>query len=377
VQGSQADAVAVARAFEPARLTLARHLAGLTKRQLAAPIERTPAAVTQYELGQARPAPSVLVALAATLAVPIEFFTVGRPLLPTSTTTAHFRSLRSTRSGERDQALAWMRLVWELVAAVDEVVELPPVDLGALDERDRLGGPATAARALRAAWRLPLGPLPHLVRTLEAHGIVVSIARLSGSGRVDAFSAELPGRPIVVLTDARDGILRRRFTAAHELAHLALHHDPLPGDARQEREAQRFAAELLMPSEVICDALPVRADIPSLLEAQQTWGVSIAALAYTGRELGVYSDAVHRRIMVTLGRLGWRRNEPVQRSYPGEDPALLSRAIELAADHGTPLKAFAEQLRLPLPLVRALVGETVERPRLALVPQTAPVASDA
>jgi hypothetical protein len=79
--------------------------------------------------------------------------------------------------------------------------------------------------------------------------------------------------------------------------------------------------------------------------------------------------------MVTLGRLGWRRNEPVQRSHPGEDPALLSRAIELAADHGTPLKAFAEQLRLPLPLVRALVGETVQRPRLALVPQTAPVAS--
>jgi Zn-dependent peptidase ImmA (M78 family) len=177
----------------------------------------------------------------------------------------------------------------------------------------------------------------------------------------------LPGRPIVVLTDQRNGILRRRFTAAHELGHLVMHHEPLPGDARQEREAQAFAAELLMPAQIIRDALPTDADIPSLLEAQQRWGVSIAALAYTGRQLGVYSEAVHRRIMVTLGRLGWRRDEPVQRSYPGEDPALLIRAAELAAEHGTPLSAFADQLRLPLPLLRAVLGEVVGRPRLTLV----------
>jgi Zn-dependent peptidase ImmA (M78 family) len=209
-----------------------------------------------------------------------------------------------------------MRLVWEVLAAIEEVIELPPVDLGALDERDRLAGPSSAARAVRAAWGLPLGPLSHLVRTLEAHGILVSICRLSGGGRADAFSAALPGRPIIVLIDERNGILRRRFTAAHELGHLVMHHEPLPGDARQEREAQAFAAELLMPAEVIRDALPTSADIPSLLEAQQEWGVSIPALAYTGRRLGIYSEAVHRRIMVTVSQLGWRRDEPVQRATP-------------------------------------------------------------
>ena len=46
---------------------------------------------------------------------------------------------------------------------------------------------------------------------------------------------------------------------------------------------------------------------------------------------------------------------------------LLQRAVELASEHGTPLSAFADQLRLPLPLLRAVLGEVVERPRLTLV----------
>jgi transcriptional regulator with XRE-family HTH domain len=44
----------VSRAFDSARLTQARHLAGKTKRDVAEAINVTPAAVGQYESGERR-----------------------------------------------------------------------------------------------------------------------------------------------------------------------------------------------------------------------------------------------------------------------------------------------------------------------------------
>ena len=53
---------------------------------------------------------------------------------------------------------------------------------------------------------------------------------------------------------------RARFSIAHELGHLLLRHNPLgrigePRDPDQERQADRFASELLMP-----ESLMYRAD---------------------------------------------------------------------------------------------------------------------
>lgn len=68
----------------------------------------------------------------------------------------------------------------------------------------------------------------------------------------------------LAFVSADDILARRRFTAAHELGHFLLHRDRMTGfiaDATisetddvtsdMEREANRFAAELLMPEEVV------------------------------------------------------------------------------------------------------------------------------
>ena len=57
---------------------------------------------------------------------------------------------------------------------------------------------------------------------------------------------------------------RARFSIAHELGHLLLRHNPLgrigePRDPDQERQADRFASELLMPESLLredCEKLP-------------------------------------------------------------------------------------------------------------------------
>jgi hypothetical protein len=72
------------------------------------------------------------------------------------------------------------------------------------------------------------------------------------------------GRIGKAYVNADDILQRRRFTAAHELGHAVLHRDRMGryvadatvseadgGASEMEREANRFAAELLMPEDVI------------------------------------------------------------------------------------------------------------------------------
>src|SRR5579862_3869750 len=217
--GEDDIAVAVARAFEPGRLTQARLLADMTKTALAAQVNLSSAAIGQFESGVSSPRSDHLPKLAAALNVPIVFFATGRPYARVDAGVAHFRKLRSTRVGERAKALAFVEQVWELVNALERHVEFPQLDLPDLPD-DCLTDPIAAARAVRRAWKIAPGPLPHLVRTMEIHGIIVTLLPFSKeeSARIDAFSTSRIPRPIVVLTpDRADNVYRHRFTAAHEL----------------------------------------------------------------------------------------------------------------------------------------------------------------
>ncbi|MGH4016552.1 MAG: ImmA/IrrE family metallo-endopeptidase [Pseudonocardiaceae bacterium] len=359
-----ADGLTVATVFDPARLTLARQAAGWSKKELAEAIGRSPAAVTQYETGLAHPSGIVLETCAAQLGVAVGFFARGRPRLPLDVGDAHFRSLRSARVSERLRALATVELVWELTEQLTRHVRLPALDLP--DFGEAAVDPCTAARMVRAAWDLPAGPVPHLVRLLESKGIVVALLSFSDASRVDAFSTAAGCRPIVVLTADKGSTLRTRFTAAHELAHLLLHTDVIPGDIGHEREADAFAAEFLMPAADIAAELPTRVDLPALLGLQQRWGVSVAALLYRCRELGTLSEASYKRAMMRISRLGWRTQEPGE-NLPAERPALLTRAFDLATSRGVTIGTLGDALQLPAATVRTLLGMTDNRPILQVV----------
>lgn len=115
--------------FHAPRLTQARRLAGLTKREVADGIGVSAAAVGQYEAGTSRPRPELIPRLAEVLDVPIQFFVAGRPMGKVDTSMAHFRALRSTSGAQRERALGFVEQVWELTHALEKRVQLPPVNL--------------------------------------------------------------------------------------------------------------------------------------------------------------------------------------------------------------------------------------------------------
>ncbi len=268
--------------------------------------------------------------------------------------------------------------MWELAYALEKRVQFPPVDLPGFAGGEVLADasfprdPAGAAAALRKRWQLGTGPIAHLVRLLENHGVVVALTPFVDHeiAKVEAFSTSAIPRPVIVLTpDRGDDVYRHRFTAAHELGHLLLHPDVEPGDLAQEREADAFAAALLTPSEILRAELPSRVDFRIYNELSRAWGVEIKSLIYRSRELGIISDVSARRAYQRLNihrALGLYPPDPVV-GYPGETPSLLPKAFALAELHGLTLGELAGELSWTLPRLRTLLYGTDNRPRLTVV----------
>jgi Zn-dependent peptidase ImmA (M78 family)/DNA-binding XRE family transcriptional regulator len=358
----------IARAFEPARLTQARVLREWTKAELAEQLHVSAAAVGQYEAGASAPRAELLPLLSSKLKVPVEFFAAGRPLGRLDAANAHFRSLRSTRAKDRAKAATHAEQVWELTYALEKRVRLPDVQLPAVPDGTT---PSEAARMVREAWNIAPGPFPHLAATIEAHGIVVTLIRLTNEAvtRVSAYSTDALGRPLVIVTPERAvSVARYRFTCAHEVGHLLLHPNPLPGDRLQEREADEFAAELLTPTVEIEPLLPRSIRLATLEKLSHSWGVSVESLIRRMAELRVVSDVSMRRAYQRLNKMAeFRRDDPVA-MYPGEMPSLLREALALAERHGLTRAALADELCWATPHLSEVLGEADSRPALRLVP---------
>lgn len=320
-------AAGVAADFDPRRLTLARRLAGLKRTEIAAAIGVTPAAITQYEKGVSRPTLPVIDGLSRALDIAPEFFRLGTPVPSLAANGAHFRSLRSTTVLEREGALAFAELALVAFDAVEGFVELPPVAIPDLDIPPELTtqGAITLARRARLAMGVQPGPVPNMVRLLEAHGIAV-VQLDEVSHRVDAFSHRADGRPIVVLSSLKGDKARRRFDCAHELGHLVMHHDTEPGSRLVETQAHTFAAEFLAPSGELGPELPTRLDWSVFHDLKRRWGMSLKALVMQAFKLSRIGEATYLRGMKQLSTWGLPEPGPLG---PPEAPVLLPRALEL------------------------------------------------
>ncbi|PYF96392.1 Zn-dependent peptidase ImmA, M78 family [Georgenia satyanarayanai] len=350
--------------FEPARLTQARLRVGMKKTDLAAEVGVSAAAIGQYEASVNSPRPDVLDRLAKVLDVRPEFFGAGRPLARVDTVHAHFRSLRSARVSDRQRALATATLIWELTFTLEKYVKLPEVDLPTVEKGTT---PADAAALLRAHWDLPDGPVKHLTATAESRGIVIVVRPLAEINAVDAFSTVIVERPIVVSTPRRsENVFRHRFSIAHEIGHLLLHADSEEYSSAAEKEADSFAAAFLTPAASMDAVLPQRLDLAALDRVSRTWGVSPHALVRRMVERGRTTESSARRAYQRLKMLEDPNADPTS-AYPGERPTLLTKAAELAADHGAGVPALAQALRISPRHIRDLLGDADQRPALRLV----------
>lgn len=324
--------------FNPEMLTLARMSRGLTQTELAGEIETTQGRVSKIEHGFFVPDDALVERLSKALNYPREFFFQPGYI---NTLPSWFHRKRKQLSQSilgrihAEIAIRIRNIVKLLISAdVKAVRPLPQYDV---DEFN--GNVEEIARAVRQQWELPRGPIENLVEALERAGIVVVPCDF-GATEVDAVGMRLQGMPPLVFMNASAPMDRVRFTIAHELGHLVMHAHTAPaGDV--EDEANRFAAELLMPEYEIRPQL-VNATLATLSMLKRVWRVSMAALLKRARDLKTISEKKATALWKQMAMYGFRKREPAEFDVSPERPRLLREMIEF---HVRKLGMTEEQLQ--------------------------------
>lgn len=151
------------------------------------------------------------------------------------------------------------------------------------------------------------------------------------------------GPPYTAIISDRTSQVRRRYTLAHEAGHAALGTVSTacfePSSARRsrsEREADRFAAEAVLPEGQVSAEISAKAlDLSTLTSAAARYRVSLEAMGLRLVEIGAW-DAVFVvwRVLPRPGsspklRVHWAATPPTRRiyipKYATPPPALLEQ----------------------------------------------------
>lgn len=302
--------------------------------------------LSNYANGVNLPPYENVIKIAEILGFPTDYFMV-EDLCTTATDNIYFRSqAAATKTAQRAQAIK-MEYVAKMYDVILDYVELPQLDLPKVefeqnDDLNYTNSPEMFAKIekvaeqVRKQWNLGIGPIDNFQYVLESHGIIVTSSR-NVAAEIDAFSQRVwlgKGRKqgyvfIIALALGEKPIERLRFDMAHELGHVLLHpwedsnEDLDKGSFKaRENQANMFASALLLPERAFTrDIVAYATEIDYYRHLKKKWRVSMQAMMYRARQLGIITGNQFSYMMRQVSKNGWRRHEP------GDAPGDLNSTI--------------------------------------------------
>jgi Zn-dependent peptidase ImmA (M78 family) len=174
---------------------------------------------------------------------------------------------------------------------------------------------------------------------------------------LDAFSCwpELePRRPLIAVANQPHGD-RARFSVAHELGHLVMHHPPRGTVGEMEKEADQFAAEFLLPEVSMRQELVRPVTLTSIAQLKVRWRVSMQALIRRARDLEIISPRQYRYLFDQMIARRWVQEEPPNLNISQEKPRAVRKMAEVLYGNPPDTRRMANDLALPVPLLDEMI----------------------
>jgi Zn-dependent peptidase ImmA (M78 family)/transcriptional regulator with XRE-family HTH domain len=337
------------------RVRLAREICGYTQEYLAAQVNVHQGTIAYIERGRYQPSDELLDRIALLTKFPPAFFKQGDPPeFPDGS--LFFRGKANLHASERDQARGYGQMAFEIAARLARKLRVISPRLRSIG--DETADIAVAVHLTRNVFGLsPDTPIANLSQCAEKGGVFLLSVPFAHPD-VDAFSTWAEAdvrRPVIVAFGGVSGD-RLRFSIAHELGHLALHHSVQGGIGAFNREADQFAAQLLMPGEALEEEIETPVTLTSLAPLKVRWGVSLRALVRRAHDLAKVTDRQYRYLIQRLNDEGWRYEEPI---VVGKERArALARMAELlfpSPSGGIDYGRLATDLNLSVQRVREVL----------------------
>lgn len=345
--------------INPRMLVLGRESRGISQSELAQSIKLSQPKLSQAEKGGQTLNVKDLKNLAERLNYPIGFFYQSTPSFPVS----HYYYRRRVTLSQKvlNQMESLIKIYRQNIDLLMESVDLFNDELRTFNPSK--DSPEEIARKVRYLFKIPSGPIDNLNSYVEKQGIIVVKADFFHD-KIDGLSTISEKNIKIIFLNQRKSNDRQKFSLAHELGHILMHFDipEIPNDV--EEQANRFASELLMPSNEIGKSLS-NLSMSKLADLKRYWKVSMKSILYKAKTLGYIDLRQYRNFQITFSKMGISRNEPI--SIPEEKPQLLKIVLNL---HLNELeyteKQLASYLNLPLDEFTSRFIEN-ERPKIKIL----------
>ncbi len=330
------------------RIIIARESRGLTQKELSAKTGISQSQISKFEQDSRELNDSDLEKISNVLDYPLSFF---EKKIDTHTVHLDFRKgkMPKDKSQRKITAIA-NRTRYEISNLLEEIEKESIV----IPENIFSKNPSDAAKQLRNFWKIPKGPIQHLMEEVEDKSIILMPIKFLAEEKFTACALDLKYSNPLIIYNSTDPIDRIRFSIAHELGHIFLHHHgeqdsdlSVPYEFNQkikEEQANEFASEFLMPENEIMKDLN-GLTIEKLQHLKFKWKVSMAALLERARRLNIISEQKYTNFRKEFSYRRWRFEEPG--ILPIEEPYLLKEIIEVyQKELGFSKKEIAERIGL-------------------------------
>jgi Zn-dependent peptidase ImmA (M78 family)/DNA-binding XRE family transcriptional regulator len=317
------------------RLIAARKMAGMSLQNLADKLGNivTKQSLNKYEQGKMKPDSNLIIQLANILNVSVDYF-FASPAVEVNLANVDFRKYSSRlRKSDEMAVIEKSRNILERYLELENIVnpqEVPEYfeyhEIISSDEDAE-----NAAKQLRKQWNLGYDPIPDVVEMLEDKGY--KVIEVDTSKDFDGMKAETNGKKVIVLREENNGdVVRKRFTALHELAHHSLICQKDMQEKHKEKLCHAFASAVLYPEEMARKELNrerFHFYQKELEMIKERWGISFPAIFNRALKLGIIGDYVYTNLNIEYRSRGFHLNEPA-RFLSREKPVKFERLIYFA-----------------------------------------------
>lgn len=324
------------KVFNGERLKAARIYRSMTIAELAEKSNVTKQVISQYENDKGNPSLETLLSLINALGFPRDYFyEEDKDKVKVGNT--YFRALLTTNKKDRLSQIEKTKVLSRIYHLLNKYIDFPQLNISEIQYD---GDIEKTALQVRSHWGVGLEPIPNMIRLLERNGFIVT-SFSTERDNIDAFSQrqEVNGNEyyFIVVGNDKNSAARRQFNAAHELGHIMLHDWSL--DLEQvsreefrelEKEANQFAAELLLPKETFIPDLIYPNKLNFYVELKKKWKVSVSAMVMRAHQLKVINYNQYQYLMRQISKKGWRSGlEELDTEIPVPQPTVLKKAIEV------------------------------------------------
>lgn len=296
----------------PERLKAARKMKGFSLQNLADATngQWNKQFLNRLETGEAKPDSELLSALCKALDVNLDYFFREATV---SLDDIRFRKLKKLSVREQEKAhhktVEYLERYLELedLLGMNNSVSFTPKSKKVHSPEDV----EAAAAELREQWHIGQDALYNVVEMLEEHNI--KVLQLELDPAFSGMSTVVQNKiPVIVLNNSPEiPLVRKRFTALHELAHLYLDLSHLE-DKQAEKYCDLFAAAMLLPPEKLKQFFGNKRTKVLMNELQliaSDYGISMAAIMYRSLHLKIISPSYHKFFMINYNRFNTRSKE--------------------------------------------------------------------